>query len=172
MSPIDFLGKYFYINIEIFLEMAKRLGIEKKVDNKNFNIKIGTLNKEEPHTIYVESSTFITPAEDKDEYKSDTDYMEKSINDNIRLFLRGNSLFDKNYILSVEIPYERMKKNKSSFLSLQLHFKQTKKLNANDLLDEALPLTKNLFNDITDSVLCSGFKLNKRKKKTIYKENI
>ena len=151
--------------------MAKRLGVERKINNDEFSIKIGALNKEEPNTIYIESSTFISPFENKDEYKSDTDFMEKSINDNIKNLLKQNSLFDKHYILSVEIPYERMKVGKKSFLSIQCHLKQTQKLGVNELLDKAIPLTENLFKEITKTVNYSGFTVNKTKKKTIYKEN-
>ena len=88
--------------------MAKRLGIEKKIEDDGFKIKIGTLNKEKPNSIYIESGVFITPFENKEQYKEDTDFMEKSINDNIKNFIKQNPLFEKNYICAVEIPYERI----------------------------------------------------------------
>lgn len=152
--------------------MAKRLGIERKVENDDFKIKIGTLNKEKPTNIYIESGTFITPFENKEGYKEDTDFMEKSINDNIKNFIKNTPLFEKNYICAVEIPYERMKVGKKSYLSLQCHLKQTENMGANELLDRATELTPKLFKEIKKSITYSGFTINKTSKKTIYKENM
>ncbi len=152
--------------------MAKRLGIEKKIDNNNFKIKIGTLNKMNPNNLYIESGVFISPFEEKDDYASDTEFLEKSINDNIKNFIKSNKLYDKNYICSIEIPVERMKVGKNSYLSLQCHFKQTENLTIDEFLNKTIELSGKLFKDIEKSVLCSGFTVNKTRKKTIYKEKI
>ena len=152
--------------------MAKRLGIEKKIEDDGFKIKIGTLNKEKPNSIYIESGVFITPFENKEQYKEDTDFMEKSINDNIKNFIKQNPLFEKNYICAVEIPYERIKKGKKSYLSLQCHFKQTKGINATELVDTTMALTPSLFKEIKKSISYSGFTINKTGKNDIYKEKI
>lgn len=152
--------------------MGKRLGIERKIENDGFKIKIGTLNKEKPNSVYIESGVFISPFEKKDGYKEDTDFMEKSINDNIKNFIKQTPLFDKNYICSVEIPYERMKVGKKSYLSLQCHLRQTEGIDANELVDRMVNLTPKLFKEIKKSITYSGFTINKNEKKDIYKENI
>lgn len=152
--------------------MAKRLGIEKKFEDDGFKIKVGTLNREKPTSVYIETGVFITPFQQKDEYKEDTDFMEKSINDNIKNFINQNPIFEKNYICSVEIPYERMKIGKKSYLSVQCHLKQTKGVTASELLDETISLSPKLFKEFKKTINYSGFTINKPEKKTIYNENI
>ena len=98
--------------------------------------------------------------------------MEKSINDNIKNFIKQTPLFDKNYICSVEIPYERMKVGKKSYLSLQCHLRQTEGIDANELVDRMVNLTPKLFKEVKKSITYSGFTINKNEKKDIYKENI
>lgn len=165
----------FIINkgIELFLDkMAKRLGLERRIEDDGLKVKVGTLNKERPTSIYIETGMFISPSEEKEEYKTDTDSMEKEINNDIKTFLKKNPAFDKNYICSVEIPYERMKLGKKSYLSLQCHLKQKGGLDANNLLDTAVTLTPNLLSDIRKSVSRNGFGINKGHKRAIYKENV
>ena len=152
--------------------MAKRLGAERKIEENGFKIKVGTLNKLNPKTIYIETGVFISPYEDKEEYKTDTDFLEKSINDNIKNFIIHNKIYDKNYICAFELPSERMKIGKSSYLSLQCHLRQSGNLETNEILEETLKLSGKLFKDIQKSIICSGFTLKKTAKKTIYKENI
>ena len=151
--------------------MSKRLGIERKVENDNFKIKVVTLNKFNSNSLFIESGTFISPFEEKDDYTSDTEFLEKSINDNIKNFIKQNKLYDKHYICAFELPVERMKVGKNSYLSLQCHFKQTENLTIDEFLDKTVDLSKKLFKDIEKSVRCCGFTVNKTRKKTIYKEN-
>lgn len=152
--------------------MSKRLGVERKIEENGFKIKIGTLNKLNPTSVYIESGTFISPFEEKEEYQTDTEFLEKSINDNIKNFIKQNKIFDKNYICAFELPSERMKVGKNSYLSIQCHLKQTGGLTTNEILDKTQELSSKLFKDIQKSILYSGFTLNKPKRKTIYKENI
>lgn len=152
--------------------MAKRLGIEKKIEENGFNIKIGTLNKLNPTSIYIESGTFISPFEEKEEYQTDTEFLEKCINDNIKNFIKQNKIYDKNYICAFELPSERMKVGKNSYLSIQCHLKQNGNMGANEILDITSNLSSKLFKDIQKSILCCGFTSNKCKRRTNYKENI
>jgi hypothetical protein len=152
--------------------MSKRLGIEKKIENGDFKIKIGTLNKYNPLNLIIESGTFISPFEEKDDYTEDTDFLEKSINDNIKNFIKQNKIFNKNYICVFDLPHERMKVGKNSYLSLQCHLKQNGGLTLDEFLNTTANLSKNLFKEIEKTVKCCGFILNKTRKKTIYKENI
>jgi hypothetical protein len=149
--------------------MAKRLGTERKVENNNFKIKVGTLNKYNSSTLYIESGVFVSPIENKNDYLEDTEFLEKSVNINIKNFIKQNSLYDKNYICAFELPVERMQVGKNSYLSIQCHLKQSGDLTIDEFLDKTVNLTEKLFKEIEKSVLCSGFIVNKTRKKTIYK---
>ena len=48
--------------------MIKKINSEIKFHDNKFKIKIGTIDKKNPDTIYIELGTYITPIDIKDSY--------------------------------------------------------------------------------------------------------
>lgn len=101
-----------------------RLNAEKKIDNDNFKVKIGTVNRLDPRAIYIEGRGFITPTEDKDDYTPDISIMKHSLKKSLVTELNRSTVFDNKFIIDFDIASNCMKYNKSSFLSFQITLKQ------------------------------------------------
>ena len=152
--------------------MTKRLNTETKFKNGGFKVKIGTTNRLNPNTIYIDLGGYIIPQEDKTSYDENVLGLDKMLNKSIKKQLIDNKYFDKKYICVTETAQDRMKKGKSSYISLQCHLRQTEGIDANELVDRMVNLTPKLFKEVKKSITYSGFTINKNEKKDIYKESI
>ena len=110
------------------------------VDNDIFKIKIGTVDKKNPKTVYYECGTFIEPKENKETYKEDVEFFEKRLKEiakklthSINPDSSSDKLFDKNYIVNFEIAEDRIAVNKKSYLSFQIFLKQINNLSFEDI---------------------------------------
>ena len=56
--------------------MARKINSEQTVDNDSFKLKVGTTDKKNPKTIYIDCGFFIEPKEEKDEYTEDIKNIE------------------------------------------------------------------------------------------------
>ena len=56
--------------------MTKNICSEVTLENPYFKLKIGTINKKNPTTFYVEGGTFITPVEPEDDEMSYSQFLE------------------------------------------------------------------------------------------------
>ena len=74
-----------------------RLNSEKKIENENFKIKIGTTNKTNPIVVYVEGRAFISPQEEKEDYTRDISELKHNFSRAISKHISGSSLFDNKY---------------------------------------------------------------------------
>lgn len=139
--------------------MAKRLNSEIKLNENGFKIKIGTTNRLNPSTVYMDIGGFIIPQFEAEEYKDDYEFIEHNIHKTIKKLLKENSDFEKNYICVVEIPYERMKMNKSSYLSCQCHLKQKNNLQTDEIISATKDITKELVTTLSNTLTESGFSI-------------
>lgn len=98
----------------------KKIKSEIKVDDDFFKIKIGTIDKKNPETIYIEFGTYITPTTEKKSYKSDIEKIEKATKVFIDNLLEHNEYLSKNHIFVSEVPFERIINGKKSFMEMQL----------------------------------------------------
>ena len=134
--------------------MVKRLNSEKKIKTNGFKVKIGTTNRINPSSIYIDMGGFITPREDKDGYSENIDEINKLMKRQIKKYLVNNNDFDKKYICVIETAAERMKKGKKSYVSLQCHLKQKTNMDVNSIFHSAETLTYEIvanFNEIIDN---------------------
>jgi hypothetical protein len=134
--------------------MVKRLNSEKKITTNGFKVKIGTTNRLNPSTIYIDMGGFITPQENKEEYLQNVDEIDKLMKKQIKKHLINNNDFDKKYICVIETASERMKVGKKSYISLQCHLKQKSNMDVNAIFQSAESLTHELvanFNEIIDN---------------------
>ena len=102
----------------------KRLHCEKKIENENFRLKIGTMNKKEPQVIYVEGRGFIVPL---NENKIDDKFsliFKKELFLIIKKSLIKQSIFNKRFILDLQIADSGIKINKKTYMYFQFLLKQ------------------------------------------------
>ena len=85
--------------------MARKINSEQTVDNDSFKLKIGTTDKKNPKTIYIDCGFFIEPKEEKDEYTEDIKNIEdeakrlaKKISNAMKPNTEGERMFKKDFI--------------------------------------------------------------------------
>ena len=140
--------------------MAKRFNTERKVNKDGFKIKIGTTNRLNPNTVYVDLGGYIIPQENKEEYTEEFNMINKFFNKKLKTLL-NKDIFDTQYICVIDTAHERMKKDKESYLSLQCHLKQTGTYNTDDILNKTEELANILTNELIDIVEDYGFLVKK-----------
>ena len=127
-----------------------RLNSEKKIENENFKIKIGTTNKTNPIVVYVEGRAFISPQEEKEDYTRDISELKHKFSRAISKHISGSSLFDNKYILDFQVASKGISLNKKSFLSFQFLLRQNKE-NVHKL-KEIKDLSENMITSIVSSL--------------------
>lgn len=137
--------------------MVKRLNSETNFKKDGFKIKVGTTNRLNPQTVYIDLGGYVIPQENKIEYEEDINELNKTFNKHLKNKLCNISVFDKKYICVIETAHERMKKGKTSYISLQCHLKQTGNLNAEEIIKQTTNLTNNLTSDLTEIMKVNGF---------------
>lgn len=148
------------------MQKEARLNNEKRIENQNFRLKIGTTNKLQPIVVYVEGKAFISPKEEKYDYTKDVSEIRHSFKQSITEGLYKTALFDNKYILDFQVATSGIKPEKKSFLSFQFYLRQNK----DDI--KKLPDLKNLAGEfitevvdsLSDSIYEHGFEITKTKK--------
>lgn len=148
------------------MQKEARLNNEKRIENQNFRLKIGTTNKLQPIVVYVEGKAFISPKEEKFDYTKDVSEIRHSFKQSITEGLYKTTLFDNKYILDFQVATSGIKPEKKSFLSFQFYLRQNK----DDI--KKLPDLKNLAGEfitevvdsLSDSIYEHGFEITKTKK--------
>lgn len=146
--------------------MIKKINSECKFNDNIFKMKIGTTNKKNPNTIYIELGTYITPISNKQTYSEDIDYLEKGIKTFVKTRL-GRENMSKDFILIVDVADERINQNKKSYLEIQLFIKtgKTDNLSFKDLSNKFHEeYGKDLMSCIKNNLNDLGFIYSKTKK--------
>lgn len=148
------------------LRKNKSIGSERKIENNLFKLTLGTLDKHNPKTIYVNSGVFITPNDDKEDYGKEMDFIRKSLNRNIKDYLKFSGLFKENFILNFEVPLNALKMGKKSHLFLQYHLiqKNDKPLKLEDLINNNENLFNNILINLKNNLEECNFSLSKTKR--------
>lgn len=142
-----------------------RLNSEKKIENKDFKVKIGTTNKLNPLVIYVEGRAFISPTEDKDSYTRDISEIKHALKVSISDHLHASDDFDNKYIVDFQVATNGIQVNKKSFLSFQFLMRQNQE-NIKRLIEvkeKSAPMILEIIQDLHDSIIDKGFVLSKTK---------
>ena len=112
--------------------MARKINSEIVVDNDNFKIKVGTTDKKNPKTVYIDCGFFIEPKTEKEDYSEDVKYIETEARNVAKKVSNATNpnpenidrLFNKNYVFVFEVAETRVFYGKKSYISFQLHLKQ------------------------------------------------
>lgn len=153
--------------VKNFIFMSEtRFNSEKKIDNENFKLKIGTTNKINPMVIYIEGRTFICPQEDKDDYSQDISEIKYGLKKAISRNLQGSNLFERNFIIDFQVASKGISLNKKSFLSFQFLLKQNRNniLKLKDLKNSAEGIITNIVDSLEENIIEHHFAVSKTKK--------
>lgn len=146
----------------------KKIMTEKSSSLGNFKIKIGTLDKLHPETIHIECGTFIMPInnlndEEYEGYEEIIDLMERELKNAFKDNIKESGMFDKQYLFLLDVPIERIHKDKKSYLSIQTHVKPLKIQKLNQTIDEMQDLLDKLFQAFETIINGYGFRTSKTK---------
>lgn len=147
--------------------MQKNICSEILLENSYFKLKIGTINKKNPTTFYVEGGTFITPV-DKDDtmpYKDKMALVYKEMTQGInevRIMNKGGVRSD--FIANIDVADERMKVGKKTYFTFQYFLKQGEETRPFNEIAENAPLyTDKVLERLEYSLKENGFALSKTK---------
>lgn len=141
--------------------MSKRLNSENRFNINGFKAKVGTTNRLSPTTVYIDLGGYIIPQEDKESYEDNVLQMDKDFKKILKFTLKNKTVFDKKCICVLETAHERMKKGKSSYISLQCHLRQNSNLDSDGIIRETEILTNEIVNDFSKIADDYGFSLKK-----------
>ena len=148
----------------------KITNVEKRLKNDFFNIKLGTVNKNNPEVIYFEVRTFISPLEESNNYSQVFAFLKKEFSKKISDSLKLNDFFSEKYILDFQIANSGIRINKKSYLSFQLFLRQKNEVikELKEIKKIAEPFLVNLLNEFKNDIISNNFPVTKTKKETIY----
>ena len=103
--------------------MEKRINSEIRKDIGNIKASFGTVNKKDPKTVYIEIGTYIEPSYEMVSYKDAVNKAASEIKRLITDYSKKITLFSNGFIFVFDVPLERIKFGKKTYLSIQIHFK-------------------------------------------------
>lgn len=141
--------------------VKKRLNKEKKIDFSRFKAKLGTINKEQPSTLYLTGKGYFTPMNESDKYNLGIIGVENHIRHQINGIISKNKLLDRNYILNLEIADKRIQYKKKSYMFFQIFFHQTnpKPIRFSDIVPLVNDDMKKILSGVEDAFQEKQFKL-------------
>lgn len=145
--------------------MQKSICSEISLENPYFKLKIGTINKKNPTTFYVEGGTFITPVEDdgityKDKMANVYRAMSLGL---IRLTGETKNILPS-FIANIDVADERMKVGKKTYFTFQYYLKQNEEpVSFAEITENGEKYTKVVLEKIEYSLKENGFALSKTK---------
>lgn len=144
--------------------MEKKISTEKKINNEWFKLKIGTTDKKEPNVVYIEGGISIMPTKNKTDYKPSIKNISNGFEAEISKLCSDNSnILSSNHILNFEIAENRIKYNKSTFLSFQIFLRQKCKLSYKEIVDILTPLIESSSKNFINCIMSNDFSYSKRK---------
>jgi hypothetical protein len=102
--------------------MAKRLNVERTLNNSLFKTKIGSVNRLNPVSIYVSGKAYISPIEELEEYDESIDLLDRDLKAILRRYTTSNQFVNKVFISNLEVPRNGLKYGKNTYLFLPVIF--------------------------------------------------
>lgn len=101
----------------------KAIMSEKSLNTKNFKIKVGTLNKKFPVSMYLEAGTYIRPTHELTSYKEQIVEIEKEMKLQAKKVIDLLPAIEKDFILITDVAINRIDKSRGTHYTIQFHFK-------------------------------------------------
>lgn len=131
-------------------------------EHNNVKIGYGTINHKDLKTIYLSFNSWLQPDEDYDDY----DVIVKSSRNKIKklIYNLGSEIFRPESIVDLDIRTKGIKKEKRSFMNLEITLYTLKQLNIkdSDLKNTMENLLKEIVDTCLDDVSLFNFNLNKK----------
>ena len=104
--------------------MAKRLNVERALNNKVFRTRIGSVNRLNPVSIYISGKAYISPTQETDNYDDSIDLLDADLKTILKQYTANNTFLNKVFISNLEVPKNGLKYGKNTYLFFQLFFSQ------------------------------------------------
>lgn len=144
----------------------KRFSKELKIksSNNNFNIKFGSVNIKDNHSIYIAGSTYIQPSCIKESYCDDVQSLQRTVKHLVKKAIIESSLFYNNFMFDLDIRTSGIQYNKKSFLSFEIHLINKKSFTKlNEIENEIQSFSNQIIKIFEESFYKNDF-LNLKKK--------
>ena len=145
--------------------MQKSICSEISLENPYFKLKIGTINKKNPTTFYVEGGTFITPVEDDGiTYKDKMANVYRAMSLGLMRLTGETKNIQPSFIANIDVADERMKVGKKTYFTFQYYLKQNEEpVSFAEITENGEKYTKVVLEKIEYSLKENGFALSKTK---------
>ena len=147
--------------------MSKSICSEVSLENPYFKLKIGTINKKNPKTFYVEGGTFITPVENEEEnasYKDKINSVYKDMSKGIMILTSEAKNIHSSFIANIDVAYDRMMVGKKTYFTFQYYLQQSGELIPfSEITENGDRYTKVVLDRIEYSLKENGFAISKTK---------
>ena len=148
--------------------MAKRLNVERTLENKTFKTKIGSVNRLNPVSFYISGKAYISPVEELESYDDVVDILDHDLKTILKRFTAGNTFVNKVFISNLEVPKNGLKYGKNTYMFFQLFFSQNQMhpmYNAIDKIKEEMaPGLADLLDQFRDKIHERGFTIHEKRK--------
>lgn len=133
------------------------------IENPQFKLKVGTVDKKNPQSIYIEGDTYISPMIDKKIYEDDIERIEKSFKNIASSFSENLGIFDKHIISIFDIAQTRISFGKKSKLGFQIYYKQIGKEPFDKISNLIGDNLSTMINQFADEITSCNFSISKKK---------
>ena len=142
----------------------KRFSKELKVNNESFNVKFGTINIKDKHSLYILGTTYIFPVTKKEDYLNDIYLMQKNIKFLTKKIIYETKCFSKNFMFDLDVRGSGVKFDKKSFLSFEIHLLHNNSFNKlSDINEDVGELVKNITKNFENILIKNDFNNSKKK---------
>lgn len=104
----------------------KTITSEKRINSNSFKIKIGTLDKKNPTTMYIDAGTYILPKEEKESYKHDIASLERHLRTLTRNTFKAIDSVSDDFLLVTDVALSRISTERTTHFTIQLYFNPIK----------------------------------------------
>ena len=145
--------------------MIKKINSTVKLDVKKFKISVGTTDRINANTFYLDIKTIINPIEKKNSYNDDVSMLKKGVHSvalsaiNKINSLKNNLFIENNYIVDMDVAKDRMAPKKKSYLTCQLYFKQKGSVDFNSIVEIMKENIGFITDDFTSNIEANSFEI-------------
>lgn len=101
----------------------KKINSDISFENNDFKIKVSTVDKKNPTTIYLNIGTYVTPIDETIDLKTEIESLKKLISKDVKKRVEKSSMLQNQHIFVTDIASDRLAYGKKSYFELNLYVK-------------------------------------------------